>query len=497
VDERRRRITVGLPLLVLGCFALAALSLALPSVPDKDPWSWIVWGREVVHLDLDTGAGSSWKPLPVLFTAPLSVAGGIAPELWLVVARAGGLLAVLFAYRIAARLAGPVAGVVAAVCLVGADWMRLLGHGNIEPLSAGLALGAVDRHLDGRRVQAVCLGALAALGRIELWPLLVLYAAWAFLQEVGARRAAVVGLVLVVPVLWLGGDWVGSGDALHGSKRAAGFQERSSKRAEKVARRTGRPVEEQPSAVSRTLDGAGDLLIPPALVAALVGVLAALLGLARGAPGDAEVASVDRRRDGTALALAAAAAALFVLVLVMSLRGYGGSPRFLFPAAGLVCVLAGFGVAALMRAAGGGWRAVAVALLVVAASVPFAIDRVRHDDRSLRTVDLRARLQEDLDRTVSRAGKERILRIGRATAPGQFRDQLAWDLGLGLRDVGYRRPPAVIFVGPDTRVSGESPRVPTRRVRVGLLAAVDGWRALAVVPRARPPRARHPAHPGP
>src|SRR4029078_12005597 len=100
------------------------------------------------------------------------------------------------------------------------------------------------RHLDGHRVQAVALGALAALGRIELWPLLVLYALWVFLGEVGARRVALVALVLAVPVLWLGGDWVGSGDAFHGSKRAAGFQERAVTRAEKEAQRTRRAAEE-------------------------------------------------------------------------------------------------------------------------------------------------------------------------------------------------------------------------------------------------------------
>jgi hypothetical protein len=461
-----------LGLLVAGCFALAALSLVLPSVPDKDPWSWIVWGREVVHLDLDTGAGSSWKPLPVVFTAPLSLFGGIAPELWLVVARAGGLLAVLFAYRIAARLAGPVAGAVAAVCLVGADWMRLLAHGNIEPLSAGLALGAVDRHLDGHRHQALALGALAALGRIELWPLLALYALFV-LVEGGARRAAVVTLVLIVPVLWLGGDWVGSGDPFRGSKYAAGFQQRSAKRAQKAAKRTGRPLEQPPSALSRTLSGAGDLLIVPALVAALVGILAAA-----------------RRRERTALALAGAAGALFALVAVMSLRGYGGSPRFLFPAAGLVCVLAGSGVAALVRLAGGRWRGALVVAVVIAASAPFAVDRVDLDRRSLRTVDLRAQLQEDLDRLVDRIGRDRIRRAGRPTAPGQFRDQLAWDLGLGLREVGYHRPPAVIFVGPETRVTGESPRVPRDGVLVTPLGAVDGWRALAVEPKRPPSRSK-------
>jgi hypothetical protein len=55
------------------CLALAALSAAvLPTVPSYDPWSWIVWGREIVnpHLGFSTGGGPSWKPLPVRFTAP-------------------------------------------------------------------------------------------------------------------------------------------------------------------------------------------------------------------------------------------------------------------------------------------------------------------------------------------------------------------------------------------------------------------------------------------
>ena len=95
-------------LLVLACFALAALSLLLPSVPTYDPWAWIIWGREVAHLDLITKTGPSWKPLPVIFTTPFSLAGDDgAPLLWLTVARAGGILAFAMAYRLASRLAGP------------------------------------------------------------------------------------------------------------------------------------------------------------------------------------------------------------------------------------------------------------------------------------------------------------------------------------------------------------------------------------------------------
>src|SRR4051812_33942160 len=54
--------------LVLACLGLAALSLLGPAVPTYDLWAWIIWGREITHLDLNTVSGPSWKPLPILFT---------------------------------------------------------------------------------------------------------------------------------------------------------------------------------------------------------------------------------------------------------------------------------------------------------------------------------------------------------------------------------------------------------------------------------------------
>ena len=65
------------------CVGLAAASLLIPSAPTTDPWGWIVWGREIAHLQLQTAIGGapSWKPLPVLFTTPFSVFGGAARAL--------------------------------------------------------------------------------------------------------------------------------------------------------------------------------------------------------------------------------------------------------------------------------------------------------------------------------------------------------------------------------------------------------------------------------
>src|ERR1700722_5862825 len=94
---------------VVACFALAALSAAiLPTVPSYDPWSWIGWGREGSdpHLRSGVGGGPAGKPPPLLFTAVFGLFGGAAPTLWVITARAGGFLGLVFAWKLAARLTG-------------------------------------------------------------------------------------------------------------------------------------------------------------------------------------------------------------------------------------------------------------------------------------------------------------------------------------------------------------------------------------------------------
>src|SRR4051794_14668160 len=111
---RTRWYARGGTLLVAGCVALAALTLLLPSAPTYDPWAWIIWGREVAHLDLVTTNGPSWKPLPVMFTTVFSFFGGAAPDLWLVVARAGAIAAGVLAFPVGGTPRGGLVGGVAA-----------------------------------------------------------------------------------------------------------------------------------------------------------------------------------------------------------------------------------------------------------------------------------------------------------------------------------------------------------------------------------------------
>ena len=56
-------------------------------------------------------------------------------------------------------------------------------RGTSEPMLVGLALWAVDRHLDGRRGTAFVLGVGAALIRPEAWPFIGLYGLWLWRRE--------------------------------------------------------------------------------------------------------------------------------------------------------------------------------------------------------------------------------------------------------------------------------------------------------------------------
>jgi hypothetical protein len=291
----------------------------LPAGPTYDPWAWIIWGREITEWDLDTRTGPSWKPLPVLFTAPFALAGdAAAPELWLIVAQFGGLLAVAFTYRLAARLAGPTAGLIAAAGLALADeFIRNFARGNSEGLLVALCLWAIERHLDGRRRDAFLLGVAAGLLRPELWPFLLLYGLWLMWTD-PRTRIVVLGCGALTVIAWLVPEYLGSGDPIRAAARAREPNPDSAAFADFPFLETFRRA----SAV---------LMAPMLLGAALA------------------VARAWRARDRVRLILCGVAAALMIAVAAMTQVGFAGNLRYVALPAALVCVLAGAGWVELVR----------------------------------------------------------------------------------------------------------------------------------------------------
>ncbi len=420
-DDGRRRLPM--PVLLVVCLALAALSLLTVSAPTYDPWAWIIWGREITQWDLVTTNGPSWKPLPVLFTTPFALFGDDgAPALWLVVARASGLLAFAMAYRLGARLAGPWAGLIAAAALVLSDeFIFNFARGNSEGMLVAIVLWAVERHLDGRYTHAFLLGFAAALLRPEVWPFWGLYGLWLLYRD--RRTAALVfGSGAAALVLWFLPEYLGSGDWLRAASRARDPNPDSAAFAD--------------SPFVEVFVRSEAILSLPIYVGAVIGVVVAW-----------------RRRDRVPLALAAMATILMVAVALMTEAGFAGNLRYVALPAAFLCVLAGAGWVAVVRAVRRRWRPV-VAVALCAAAVPFVaadIDKLRYD---WEVVEYEANFYgPNLKAVIAKAGGEQRIKSCGRVFTGSFQvPSVAWRLHIHLNE-------AEIFpFGPGTALSmGSTP----------------------------------------
>jgi hypothetical protein len=463
---------------VAACLALAALSaMVLPTVPSYDPWSWIVWGREIVdpHLAFAVDGGPSWKPLPVIFTTVYALLGAAAPTLWVITARAGGLLGLLAAYRLARRLVGgggwgAIAGLIAVAGVVlTQDWGYYMFRGTSEPLLIATWLWAIDRGLDGRHRSAFVLALATGLMRPESWPLIGLYALWLWVREPRLRPLVVVGPASL-PFFWFVPPWIASGHPFLAATHARLYN----------GHLGGHPL--------RTVLARGlNLQVAPALAAATVAVALAAWSVGRAGPAVAAGARLGRWRAvaaGRRLTLSLAALIVFwwAVVVGMTLDGYPGLERFFLPAAALTCVLAGVGIveAALALGRRRSWMAALLTVAALGASVPFVTLRASVL-RAQEPIAARAvtRLDE-LSAAVAAVGGHRGVypcRVSFSAVNHSVQSALAWKLGVTLGRVGTTmRHQGVMFVGPHDSIDGAPPPVDPRLADRRLIARVGAWR---------------------
>jgi hypothetical protein len=444
--------------LAVASLALAALTLLFPSTPTYDPWSWLIWGREVMHLDLHTTGGPSWKPLPVLFTAVFSLFGGAAPDLWLVVARGGAIMAVASAFRLAYRLTGrpgvPAfsAGLIAAMgLLISSSYVRTMGLGNSEGLLVAFALWGIERQLDGCRRQAFFLFFLAALLRPEVWPFLGLYGLWLWREDRGATALIAICFALV-PALWFLPELWGSGNLLRAADRAQNPNANSAAFAK------------QPWL--QVLKQAWPLIITPIKLGALVALALAVRAWLR------------RREDLVTIVLAGLAIGWIALVAAMTQGGFSGNPRYLILGMSIVSVLGGVGWGRVVAAFGSFvGRRFGTPVVIVAGLVAFAVifagtghwsvPRFRQFKDVAHALRYQADLRFDLERAVDRAGGPRRLLACGPAFTGQFEVPLvAWYLSLHSLEVHSTKPG--VGAGPQglavqsksTRAAGMLPQNP-------------------------------------
>jgi hypothetical protein len=361
--------------LALAAVALvvAIVSLLIPSTPSYDPWAWIIWGREIVHLNLHTTGGPSWKPLPVIFTTLFAPFGQAAPDMWLVVARAGAFAAVVMVFRFSFRLVrligthffsaqgevgsaallGPalLAGAIAALGLaLTAGYISDNALGYSEGLATAVILIAIERALDGHPRQAFGLGFLAALDRPEIWLFWGPYGLYLFWKHPEARRL-VVGLFILIPILWFLPEYWGSGHFLRGVSRA------------QHPRSNSLAFAHCPFC-SELIDAAWPTILLRLKIAAtvLIGVVAFVLWGVWREPGRPRLRSTKTIAQATAAGLGILGVVWFVVISIMTQAGFSGNNRYLVIGSAMVdicgAVAWGWGTVELGHALPGWWHRV-------------------------------------------------------------------------------------------------------------------------------------------
>jgi hypothetical protein len=459
------------PLVVLLVSAAALLVASLVILlwartrPGFDPYGWLVWGRQTVAGNLDTNAAPSWKPLAYLFTVPFGLFGHYQLWLWMVTSLAVSLAGAVFAGRIAYRLTlsstdssaassrtrpdaalsstGPDAassstGPDAASSSTGpeaaarpwAAWaaaafagLGLLGIGTYwhymlsaqsDPMIVTLCLAAIDCHLSGRvRLAFVC-GALASLGRPEVWLFLGLYSLWAWRAVPSMRWLIVTGIVLLV-LLWFGIPALTSRTPFQAGANALGSGRRL--RSDRVF-----------GTISRFLDNDPVVLELTALLAVALAVL---------------------RRDRVILALTAGICAWVIVEIAFSLHGWPGLARYMFEPAAVVIALAGAAVGRLLveparvsRLAG--WAGVALVVVIVAALVPPAVSAARDEHHDIRVQRSRTAEIGKLSSVIaSLGGPARLNPCGEPLTRLEYQTILAWTLHVNVAAVGFKYGPAI------------------------------------------------------
>jgi len=414
-----RWLLVAAAVLVVSTVVVVATGMR----PDYDGFGWLVWGRQVLHWNLNTDGAPSWKPLTFVFTLPYALAGTAQLWLWMVTSVAGAVGGCVFAARIAFRLAGSspdrryapyVAGAFAGVCLLGIDtYSHLVLIANSDPLIVTLCLGAIDSHLSRRPRLAFAFLVGASLGRPEAWVFTGLYALWAWRAVPRSRWLLVAGLLLI-PAFWFtipaltSHSWFIAGNLALGQKTVI--------HGNKILGVISR---------FRSLYGL------PMQLAALLGI-----GLAAA------------RRDRVTLAIAGAGVLWVVIEIAFAYHGWSAVSRYLIEPAGVMVVIAGAAVGRVLADARSArllrWAGPVLVLVLVAALVPTV--RHRADDTRV-ALDNAHKHEKQVDRlraVVDKiGGPDKVKSCGQPVSLLGFQSTLAWVVGLNVGDIGYRPGKAI------------------------------------------------------
>jgi hypothetical protein len=380
---------------VLLCVAGVIGFLVYPTYPNYDSYYSMLWGREVLDLQLPGIEGfrvPTEHPLAIAVGAFVSAFGRHGDRMFIALILASYLWLIWGVYRLGRIAFTPLVGAVAAaLTLTRFDFGFLAARGYIDIPYMALVVWAAVLEADRPRrgVPVLITLALAGMLRPEAWVLAGMYWLWLFPRATWRQRILYAALAAVGPLVWTLVDLIVTGDPLYSLLY-------TSTSAEDLGRQ--RTLGELPAAVPEFFTSIVKL---PVMVAAVAG-----LGLA--------LTLAPRR---TAMPLALLVSGVFTFVLI-GVAGASVIERYLAVAAVALLIFAAVAVAGFTMLRRGrlrtAWMALSAALVVF--GIVFTATHVRLDyfDSEL---TFRGAAHDDLVRVLESPEVQAGLKCGPLSVP--------------------------------------------------------------------------------
>jgi hypothetical protein len=402
----------------------------------------------------------------VVVALPFNWFGGdTAPIAWPWIERTALLLIPFAGWRLGRLSAGIPGGVLAAAATILVPEVFVYVGGLSEPVSALMLMLTVVWAVEEKPVRAWVAGLVAVLGRPEALAAVLPWGIW----QVAKRRLSLVwfslGLV-VTTLLWIGGDWIGTGKPL-------GLLGKADKSAE--------PLNIQ-AAAEPGLEILARLPVQSVIVG--LGVLAFIAGWIWS----------DKVSKLLGLTIVVVGGSI---VLATQFIAYPGVPRYVIPVLPPLFALAGIGLGRLANLPKQWWAKTGLTVLLlaglVAAAGPMALKR---DRESFDWYQVRHREDSTLKAAITAAGgRTRILECGSFTAdPTAEVSSAAWILDLqlqtltrtGIGGLHSWNAPITIAVA-DRRLARLFKQISEHKLRAIRIARTPEWTVWSIGTKQNPP----------
>jgi hypothetical protein len=213
------------------CVAFAIGFFVYPTYPNYDSYYSLLWGRELLDLQLptfETFRAPTEHPLAIAAGAVLALFGESGDRLWVAVTFATYLWLVWGVYKLGRVTFTPLVGAVAAALLLTRfDYGFLAARGYIDiPYMALVVWAAVlEAQRPRRGVPVFLLLAAAGMLRPEAWVLAGLYWLWMAWRASWRERLVFAALAAIGPLVWTVVDFAVTGDPLYSLLYTSGSAE--------------------------------------------------------------------------------------------------------------------------------------------------------------------------------------------------------------------------------------------------------------------------------